>query len=241
MTLRDRLLTKPVAEAMMSPGGILLAGAGAAIGIVAGLPLAAAGALGAAGWAARVAVAVPRGPVKERIDRGQVSGEWQRFVDEALASQRRFEAAIDRTPAGALKDRLARLDERIDQFVRESYRIARSGQALTEARGAIDTHAVVTDLHRVTGGRRPEPGSSTEQAARALEAQLASAGRLDQTIGETRSRLIALDARLDEVVARAIELSVTTGDSGSLAPVEADLELVIDEMEAVRLAVEETA
>ena len=170
-----------------------------------------------------------------------MSGEWQRFVDEAMASQRRFDAAIDRTPDGALKDRLGRLDERVDEFVRESYRIARSGQALTHARAAVDTNAIVADLHRVTGGRPPQPGSTSEQAARSLEAQLASAGRLDQTIGDTRSRLVALDARLDELVARAIELSVTTGDIGSLAPVEADLELVIDEMEAVRLAVEETS
>ena len=96
------------------------------------------------------------------------------------------------------EDRLGRLDERIDEFVRESYRIARSGQALTEARAAVDTNRIVADLHRVTGGRPPVPGSTGEQAARSLEAQLASAGRLDQTIAETRARLIALDARLDD-------------------------------------------
>ncbi len=240
MSLRDRLLTKPVAEAIMSPSGIVLAGAGAAVGIVAGLPFVAAGAIGAAAWAARVAAAVPRGPVAERIDRRQVTGEWQHYVDEALGAQRRFEDAIERTSDGPIKERLRRLDERIDEFVRESYRIARSGQSLSEARAQVDTDAIVRDLHRVTGGRRPEPGSTTERAATALQAQLGSASRLDETIADTRARLVALDARLDELVTRAIELSVTSADVGSLAPVEADLELVIDEMEAVRLAVEET-
>ena len=59
-SFRDRFFTPPVARAITSPSGILLAGAGASAAILAGLPIAAIAGLGAAAWAARVAVAVPR-------------------------------------------------------------------------------------------------------------------------------------------------------------------------------------
>ena len=46
---------------MMSPLGIVLAGAGAAAGIVVGLPLIAAAGVGALAWGGRVLAAVPEG------------------------------------------------------------------------------------------------------------------------------------------------------------------------------------
>ncbi len=243
MTLRDRLLTKPVAEAMMSPSGILLAGAGAAVGVAIGAGAAVAVGAAAVVWAARVAVAVPRGPRRERIDRKAVSGPWQAFVDEALAAQRRFQAAVERTRQGPLRDRMASFGERIDEFVRHSYDVARSGQALTEARAGIEVEAITRDLHRVTGGHNIEevPEGTSRSAAIALLAQLQSAQRLDETIATTYDRLVLLDARLDEIVTRSIELSVTGNDLGSLGSVESELIDVVDEMEAVRQAVAETA
>ena len=50
-----------------------------------------------------------------------------------------------------------------------------------------------------------------------------------------------LDARLDESVARAIELSVSLDDAEGLAGLGADVESVVSEMEALRQALEETS
>lgn len=243
MSLKDRLLTRPVAEAIMSPFAIMLAGLGAAVGIATGGGVIVAAGAAVAAWAARVAMAVPRGPVKERIDRRAVSGPWQSFVDEALAAQQRFRQAVERTNAGPIRDRMASLAPRIEQFVRHSYDVARSGQALTEARAGINVDRITSDLHRVTGGRNPDEvtGGTSRQAASALLAQLASAQRLDDTIETTYDRLVLLDARLDEIVTRSIELSVTGADAGLLGSVERDLIDVVDEIEAVRQAVAETA
>ncbi len=244
MALKDRLLTRPVAEAIMSPGGILLAGVGIAGGIIIGLNPVGAVAIGAAAWAARVGAAVPRGPVRERIDRRTVSGTWQRFVDEAIEAQQRFRASVDRTRPGPIRDRLAGLGSRIDEFVRHSYEVAQRGQALSEARAAIDTDAIVRQMHTISGAAAPAPGSSGAQAMAALQAQLGTASRLDETIRSTHDRLLVLDARLDELVTRSIELSVTGVDGGtfdgSLNHVEQELIDVVDEMEAVRQAVTET-
>ncbi|MEZ5226875.1 MAG: hypothetical protein R2710_09400 [Acidimicrobiales bacterium] len=240
MSLRDRFFTKPVAEAIMSPEGIVGIGVGTAVGILAGVPLVGAALIGVGVWGARVAVAIPRGPVKERIDRRTVSGPWQDFVDEALAAKKRFELAVKRTRPGPVHDRLQVLGARIERFVDHSYRVAQSGQQLSEARQLIDHDRIVRELASLQAGAVPPEGSARAQAVAALQSQLATARRLDDTIGSTRAQLLLLDARLDELVTRSIELSVTGGDAESLGSVERDLQDVVDELEAVRLAVEET-
>ena len=53
-SFRDRFFTPPVARAITSPSGILLAGATVSAGILVGLPLAGVLAVGAAAFAARV-------------------------------------------------------------------------------------------------------------------------------------------------------------------------------------------
>ncbi len=239
MAFRDRFFTPQVAEAIMSPSGIAIAGVGTAIGVATGIPVVAAVLIGAGAWAARVGVAVPRGPVKERIDRRTVSGSWQRFVDEAVEAKQRFETATERASDGPLKDRLLGVGEQIDRFVERSYRVAQSGQQLSEARALIDVDSIVAELDDVQRGGQADPGSNRERAATSLKAQLASADRMDATIAETRSQLMLLDARLDELVTRSIELSVTGGDLGSIGSVDRELQSVVDELEAVRLAVDD--
>ena len=64
----DRNRPKAMAEAITLPSAVLIAGAGAAVAIVAGVPIAAAAAVGAACWAARVFVALPKKRRPERID-----------------------------------------------------------------------------------------------------------------------------------------------------------------------------
>ncbi|MGH1503455.1 MAG: hypothetical protein ACRBI6_07860 [Acidimicrobiales bacterium] len=240
MSLRDRFFTRPVAEAIMSPSGIVLAGAGAAVGIVTGLGVVGAVGLGAAAWAGRVGAAIPRGPVKPRIDRRSVTGPWQRYVDEALDAQRRFGATVGAVRSGPVRDRLDAMEDRIDTFVRHSYEIAGNGQRLADARAMVDVDRIVADLHQLTGGRPVEDGTTQARAAQALQAQLGSARRLDDTIAETRDRLVLLDARLDELVTRAIEVSVTNAGHQRLDDVDAELQHVVDELDAVRLAVQET-
>jgi hypothetical protein len=60
-SLRDRFFTPPVARAMTSPLGIVLAGAGAAVGVATGMGVVGAIGLGALAWGGRVAAAIPRG------------------------------------------------------------------------------------------------------------------------------------------------------------------------------------
>jgi hypothetical protein len=71
----------------------------------------------------------------------------------------------------------------------------------------------------------------------ALEAQLQSAGRLEATAVDARDRLRLLDARFDELVARAVEVSVGSGDTTLLGN---DVDELVTELESLRVALEET-
>lgn len=243
LPFRDRFLTPPVARAMTSPSGILLAGAGASVAIAAGLPLLLAPVVGAVAWAARVLAAVPRRETRDRIDPFTLPEPWRGAVVEALKAQVRFDQAVAATEGGPIRERLVAIGRRIDDGIGEVGRIARRGSQLVTARAAIDAEEAATALARIEADAA-EPwaaGSRIQRTAEALRAQVETARRLDALVAEARGQLQVLDARLDESVARAIELSVRVDDVDALGAVGADVDGLVDEMEALRQALEETA
>jgi hypothetical protein len=235
-SFRDRLLTSQGARAVMSPGGILLAGGVAAVAVVAGLPLVAAIPLGAVGWGANVVRRLPRGPRGERIDPFTLQEPWRRFVQEALQARTRFDEAVGRAPAGPLRDHLREIAARMETGVSECWLIARRGQTLVDARRGIDLDDVERQLAEATRTQDP----SGDRVVQALEAQRATAQRLDGVIDQARSELRLLDARLDEAVARTLELSAHASTDTSVAGLGTDVDTLVTEMEALRQALEET-
>lgn len=230
-SFRDRFFTPPVARAITSPSGILLAGAGASAAIIAGLPIAAVVGLGAAAWAARVAVAVPRDSAGgQHIDPFALQDPWRSFVRDAQSARRKFDEAVSGARRGPLRDRLEEIGHRLDDGVDECWRVARQGQALADARAQIDTRDAERELASLDARQT--------QTADALKAQLASAQRLEATTNDARDRLRLLDARMDEAVARAIELSVH-GSEGDLGGLGDDVEGLVGDMEALRQGLEE--
>lgn len=242
LSFRDRFFTPPVARAMMSPSGILLAGAGASVAILAGLGPIGALALAAVAWAGRVGYAIPRKAGDDRIDPFTLNEPWRRFVQSALQSQARFDQAVHQAERGPLRDRLGEIGDRVHDAVREAWRVARQGQVLADAGTQIDTAGVQRQLAEVRANASAPwaAGSSLEQTAKALEAQLASAQRLATVTREAQDRLRLLNARMDEMVARAIELSVDASQPDDLGGLGSDVDSLVDEMEALRLAMDET-
>lgn len=242
LTLRDRFFTPPVARAITSPSGIVLAGVGASIGILAGLPILGWAALGAIAFAGRVATAVPRGATSGRIDPFALGEPWRHFVSAAVQAGRRFDAAVQGAKEGPLRDRLQEIAGGVDDAVQESWRIARQGQALSDARTHLDATAVqqeLDELERSVGSAIPDPSSATAGTLKALQAQLASAQRMDRTINDVHDKLRLLDARLDESVARAIELSVDAQDPSELGGLGDDVQGIVVDLEALRQGLEE--
>lgn len=236
-SFRDRFLTPGVARAITSPSAILATGAGVAVGIVAfGNPIGAV-ALGAGAFAARVLAAVPRAARRPGIEPRALEDPWRTLVIEALDAQRRFDDAVRAVRPGPLRDRLGQIGERLGTAVDEVWRTASAGHALSSGRRRIDTDRIQAELHQA------QQSPPTERSARTIEsiqAQLSSAARLDHTISDTYDRLRLLDARVDETVTRAIELSVTQDDPGALSGLGAEVDTIVGDMEALRQAVEET-
>ncbi|HMQ28761.1 MAG TPA: hypothetical protein PKA98_22435, partial [Acidimicrobiales bacterium] len=220
----------------------LLAGAGASVAILAGLGPIGAVALAAIAWAGRVGYAIPRKAGDDRIDPFTLNEPWRRFVQSALQSQARFDQAVHQAERGPLRDRLGQIGDRVHDAVREAWRVARQGQVLADAGAQIDTAGVQRQLDEVRANASAPwaAGSSLEQTAKALEAQLASAQRLATVTREAQDRLRLLNARMDEMVARAIELSVDASQPDELGGLGSDVDSLVDEMEALRLAMDET-
>jgi len=239
--LPDRVKTPRMARAITSPSGILLAGAGASAAILGGLPLLAAAGIGVAAWAARVALAVPRRARGDRIDASALSEPWRSFVREAQDAARRYRRAVAATAPGPLRERLDGIGARIDTGVQESWRVARRGQALEAALGELDVRAASAQLAAVEADAA-RPGAhqaSLERTAVALRAQLSSAARLSSVAADARDRLRLLDARLDEAVARAVELSLGAGDAREAGGLGSDVDQLVEEMESLRVALED--
>lgn len=244
--LPERVRSRRVAEAVVSPSAILLAGAGAAAGIAAGIPVLAAAALGAAAWALRVAAAIPRTPSGSRVDPRSVREPWRRFVEDAQRAEQRFGGVVARARSGPIQERLQAISRRIGDGVAECWRIAQQGDALDGAIRSLDEQETYRELLEVRGERERVRGNASAEASlarteAALESQLASARRLRDVAEDARNRLRLLNAQLDEAVARSLEISLRSGDVSELAPLTEDVEGVVAELESLRQALEETS
>lgn len=235
---RDRFLTPPVARAIMSPLAIVLFGVGAAGAILLGAPLLAAAGVGGLAWGGRVLAAVPRNPTIDRVEPFTLSEPWRSYVVGAQAAKARFDRVVDDMGGGPLRERLAGLADRLDDGIDESWRIAKRGNDISDALARLDTVRTQAELAqlRLSLAGRP-PSTAAAKTIQSLEAQLGSAERLRTTEDDARDRLRLLDARFDELVARAVEVSLGTEDSDVLGD---DVDGLVGELEALRTALEET-
>lgn len=235
-----------MAKAVTAPSSILLAGGAAAIGIVVTAPLVlpvsiVAGIVaGGLAYGARVLAAVPgNDDSTPRIDPFTVGEPWRRFVIDAQASRRRFDEAIRTMDKGPVRDRLTEISARLDDGLAETWRVARRGHNLTAARMGIDLRAISAELAQAEQIAASGSDARATQTVAALQAQVASAQRMDAVIADTVSTLRLLDARLDEAVARAIELSSGSTTPGQASAVDGEVDGIVGEMEALRSALEE--
>jgi hypothetical protein len=173
---------------------------------------------------------------------------------------------VSTTDPGPLHDRLAEIGARLDAGVRECYRIGRRGAALDTGLAGLQTGVAWADLmhgldaFRVPGQlrERVQQGESIRDNAalagelrkvgvdaqgldklEALQAQVLSAQRLVGVAQDARSRLELLNARLDEAVARAVELSLSAEDATALQGLGGDVDDLVGEMESLRTAMDE--
>lgn len=236
-SFKDRFLTPPVAKAIMSPLGIVLFGVGTAGAVLIGAPLVAAAGVGALVWGGRILAAVPRDAAPYQVAAGSLGEPWRSYVQAAKSSKSRFDDVVRSMTNGPLKDRLWELATKLEEGVSESGRIATRGNAITGAIGSLDTVTARAELAHLQSQAGPAPSASRAETIRSLEAQVAAGDRLESAAQQAAERLQLLDARFDELVARAVEVSLGTGDSDVLI---ADVDGLVNDLESLRIALDET-
>jgi hypothetical protein len=264
--LPEHLKSRKTAEAVTAPSALVLAGAGTAAGVLVGAALPVAVLIGLVAYGARVAFGLPRKPRPERIDLAGLSQPWRAYVKDAMEAQRRYARAVGTADPGPLHDRLDEIGARLDAGVRECYRIGRRGAALDTGLAGLQTGVAWSDLmhgldafrvpaqlrERVQQGEsiRDRPALADElrgvgvdeqglDKLEALQAQVLSAQRLSVVAQDARSRLELLNARLDEAVARAVELALQAEDATALSGLGGDVDDLVGEMESLRTALDE--
>lgn len=239
MGVRDRFFTPTTAKAILS--WRILVGAGiAAITAVVGVPLGIAVALGAGLYVGSVAAAMPRRPGRPAIDPFALSEPWRRLMQQAQASGRKLRSTIDGFDDGPLRQQLLSIADQLEHGLDEAWQIARRGDEIDEVVRTLDPvrlRSKLATLEAASAGDRDDRSPDADAAITSVEQQLATADRLKRQSAETADALRAEQARLDELVARAVEVRVGTVDTAAYAH---EVDDVVVRLEALHQAVQET-
>jgi hypothetical protein len=241
--LPEDVRTPAVARAMFSPSAILLGGGAASVAILAGLwPLAPVAAL--VGWGVKVGLAIPR-KNRSTINPGKLPDPWRTYVLEAAKAAKRFDELVKTLPSGPLRAELSEVGRRVSEAVREAWEIANRGVKLDGARRDLGLSDAVNEIDRLRGERdlRAQQGlnvDSIDRTINAVQRQLAAGQRVESAAFEARDRLRVLNAQLDEAVAAVVEMSLRPSGDRSAVAIRGQVDGIVDELEALRLALDET-
>ena len=229
MGFRDRFYTPKTAKAIL--GWPILLGIGVAVGsILLGLnPLLGIGA-GALAYGLGVLKAMPRDK-QTRMDPFTVQEPWRQFVQGAQQSAVKLHETIDAATDGPVKDRIQGVQEKLEHGMDETWQIACRGHEIDQAVRRLDPTAPRSKLETL------QSQEDSSEAIASVEAQLESVNRLKEQSTRTANRLRLTQHRLDELVARATEVSIGAGDTDAY---EHDVDDLVVELEGLRLAIEET-
>jgi hypothetical protein len=236
MRFRDRFFTPSTAKAILS--WRILLGVGVAVGLAftpIGVP--AAIGVGVLAYIGSVVAAMPKRAKPPRIDPFTLSEPWRQMVQGAQRAGRRVHETVSATPTGPLRERLDGIVGKLDRALVECWEIARRGDDIDEAITRLDQTALRSKLGTLRAKVEADPSDDLAAAVVSVEEQLASAERLKELSAQTAGRLRLTQTRLDELVARAAEVSIGAGDTDAYAH---DVDDLVIEIEAMRLAVEDT-
>jgi hypothetical protein len=171
-------------------------------------------------WGDRLATLLPRRS-RWRARTRALADPWRAFVTDAVGAEDRYDAAVRRLDRGPLRDRLEAVASDVTVAVEETWRVASAGQDLTDARLQIDVGSILAELDG-------PPGPGTDARRRQLEV----AKRIDQRLAATQRRLTELDATLDEVVTRTLELGATQ-QVDAVALIGSTVDGVVEQLQAL--------
>lgn len=237
MSFRDRVFTKQTAHVLLSWRLIALALSAALLRFGFGASWVLAILISVAMYLLSVLIGMPRPADRPKIDAFAVGEPWRQFVKGAQRSASRLNDTIAATREGPLRDRMDAVATKLDHGLDETFRIAQRGDEIDAAVQRLDPTALRSKLATLEQQRSTSPGDQIDAAVASVEAQLGTTNRLKDQSTKTANTLRLAQTRLDELAARAAEVSVGSGDTDAY---EHDVDDLVVELEALRLAVEET-
>jgi NADH dehydrogenase/NADH:ubiquinone oxidoreductase subunit G len=112
---------------------------------------------------------------------------------------------------------------------------------LQRALKSLDHEAIEDELASVTRELHDATGSRHDSLTRTRDALLAqgrSYERIASVWEDARNKLQVLNAQLDEAVARAVELSLSSNEASDVSPLAGDVDNLVNDLEALRQGLE---
>ena len=158
-------------------------------------------------------------------------------VVDARRARTQFSDLTSGLADGPLRDRMAELGARVDAGVLAIWRTATQAAAIDRVAATLDPERVTAEL------KQARRSGADDTVVEALQARFASTQRLLNARDGLRDRLPVLEARLATAVARAAELTLAGPHvvDAELAGLEADLESLVVELDALSSATAELA
>jgi hypothetical protein len=168
-----------------------------------------------------------------RVDPRAASPRFASAVAEALESGRRYRELLDGLRAGPVRDRLERTRERFDAGVLAVWDTAMRATDIERTLATLDPERVTAEYKRAKrSGDEPDVEA-------ALGQRFLSVQRLLNTLDDTDDRLRLLDARLGAAVAQAAEVALDVAGGSAADALDAELAGVVDDLAALRSALDE--
>ena len=229
----------------MAPSAIVAAGAGASVAILAGIPLLACAALGGVAYGVVVALRLPRRPKPLKgIDPKALSQPWRRST---CTTRCRPAAASTKSCARRAAARSAtgwpRSATRIDAAVQECWRVARHGDALDDGVQSLNLKEVVVPAR--PDPRRRDPSHPAPAESLRPHGRGAGGPAGVRASGSPRSRRTRASAWKCSMPASTKPSPVRSSSRSrpatrpSCSGLGADVDQLVDDMEALRQGLEE--
>lgn len=166
-----------------------------------------------------------------------VGEPWRQFVQSATRSGTKLQQTIETAEPGPLRDRMSAVATRLDDGMRETWKIAQRGDQIDNAIRRLDPVRLGDKLASLETQAMSEANVELDAAVASVRSQLESVERLERESKKTADRLRLTQTRLDELVSRAAEVAIGAGDTDAY---EHDVDDLVIELEALRQAVDET-
>ncbi|MDP3710926.1 MAG: hypothetical protein Q8R60_00400 [Mycobacteriales bacterium] len=240
-----------LSEELRDPWGLVVAGVAGGLAWAFAAPVAAAVAVGAGVYGAKVLTGVLTGsggeaaparrPALPRPPKGSPPAYW---LERAEGAVRSLDALARTASTGAAGDAVRSAATDAGRTLDELLRVAAQVTAVVAAESRVDLHGLDGEAERLEQRARaatnPEQAAELRRSSAAVRDRLAVAARLDEARDTLLARMEATALGLEGLVARLAEVLALTATSGGVDTSAAEIAELATELDGLREGLAET-